>query len=209
MSFSEGIETGVGEAGLLPWLPSTPYAYGTSNPMNSDYTQLKALAQEYLQARHQFLTKSAAYPELAGNDNIIGRIGEMVAVQFLRSQGRKVDKHTALNHAITDLVTVGADGAIRLVSVKLISGENRGGTTTRLKSGWYEFILVELHTNYEVKRLGWLNIEDLRSHGFEDLADSEPVTKRSMLDAKGLIGRFGHVYDIENTDDAPMLKALL
>jgi hypothetical protein len=177
--------------------------------MNSDYTQLKAVAREYLEARHQFLTKSAAYPELAGNDNIMGRIGEMVAVQFLRSQGRKVDKHAASNHAITDLVVVDDNGANRLVSVKLISAENKRGTTTRLKSGWDEFILVELHTHYEVKRLGWLNLEDVRSQGQETLVESSPITKRSMLDAKGLIGRFGRVYDVESDADAHVLKMLL
>lgn len=177
--------------------------------MNSDYTQLKAVAREYLEARHQFLTNSAAYPELAGNDNIMGRIGEMVAVQFLRSQGRKIDKHAKSNHAITDLVAVEDDGSKRSVSVKLISDENRGGTTTRLKSGWDEFILVELQGSYEVKRLGWLNIEDLRSQGQEALVESSPITQRTMLDAKGVVGRFGRVYNIENTSDAPLLNMLL
>ena len=177
--------------------------------MNADYIQLKAVAQEYLQARHQFLSKSAAYPELAGNDNLMGRIGEMVAVQFLRSQGRKVDKHEASNHAITDLVVVEENGATRLVSVKLISAENKRGTTTRLKPGWHEFILVELQANYEVKRLGWLTIEDVRSQGHEELVASGPITKRSMLAATGVVGRFGRVYDIENASDALLLKMLL
>jgi hypothetical protein len=177
--------------------------------MNSDYTQLKAMACEYLQARHQFLTKSATYPELAGNDNLMGRIGEMVAVQFLRSLGRNVDKHEASNYPITDLAVAEKDGAIRLVSVKLISAENKLGTTTRLKFGWDEFILVELQANYEVKRLGWLNIEDVRSQGFEALVENSPITRRTMLNQKGIIGRFGRVYDIGNPSDAPMLKALL
>ena len=177
--------------------------------MNSDYTQLKAVAREYLEDRHQFLTKSAAYPELAGNDNIMGRIGEMVAVQFLRNQGRKVDKHEASNHAITDLVVVDDNGANRLVSVKLISAENKRGTTTRLKSGWDEFILVELQGSYEVKRLGWLNMEDLRSQEQEALVEGSPITRRTMMNAKGVIGRFGRVYTIENADDIPLLKMLL
>jgi hypothetical protein len=177
--------------------------------MNSDYTRLKAMAREYLQARHQFLTSAAAHPELSGNDNIMGRIGEMVAVQFLRSQGRKVDKHKASNHAITDLVAVDDNGTTRLVSVKLISAENKRGTTTPLKPGWDDFILVELQANYEVKRLGWLNIEAVQSQEQEALVESSPITNRSMLTTKGIIGRFGRVYDSENATDAPLLKALL
>lgn len=195
---------------MLPW-PLPPHTSALRQPQSnkSDYTQLKAVAREYLEARHQFLTRAKSHPELAGNDNIMGRIGEMVAVQFLRSQGRKVDKHAAVNHAITDLAIVEEAGAERLVSVKLISAENRGGTTTRLKYGWDEFILVELQANYEVKRLGWLTIEDLRSQGHEALVESSPITKSSMLDAKGVVGRFGRVYDFENAADAPVLKALL
>ena len=177
--------------------------------MESDYTQLKQVAREYLQARHDFLTKSAAYPELAGNDNLMGRIGEMVAVQFLRSQGRTVDKHEQSNYPVTDLQVAGANGKPINVSVKLISAENKRGATTALKSGWDEFILVELQANYEVKRLGWLTTDDLRSSGQEGLGLTSPITKRRMLDADGLVGRFGRVYTIENASDAPMLKALL
>lgn len=177
--------------------------------MDSDYAQLKQVAREYLKARHRFLTKSAVYPELAGNDNLMGRIGEMVAVQFLRNQGRIVNKHELSNHPITDLQVVGTDGAPLNVSVKLISAENKRGTTTALKSGWDEFILVELEANYEVQRLGWLSIENLRSQGQEGLGLSSPITKRRMLDADGLIGQFGRVYTVENASDALMLKALL
>ncbi|GAB3857064.1 hypothetical protein GCM10028822_30180 [Hymenobacter terrigena] len=177
--------------------------------MESDYTQLKQVAREYLQARHDFLTKSAAYPELAGNDNLMGRIGEMVAVQFLRSQGRSVDKHEQSNHPVTDLQVVGADGVPANVSVKLISAENKRGATTALKAGWDEFVLVELQANYTVKRLGWLTMKDLCSQQQEALVASSPITKRRMLDADGLLGRFGRVYDSANASDAPMLKALL
>ena len=177
--------------------------------MESDYTQLKHVAREYLQARHDFLTKSAAYPELAGNDNLMGRIGEMVAVQFLRLHGRTVNKHKDSNHPVTDLRVVGPDGKPINVSVKLVSAENKRGTTTALKAGWDEFILVELQANYEVKRLGWLTTEDLRSSGQEGLGLGSPITKSRMLDADGLVGRFGRVYTIENADHAPMLKALL
>ena len=177
--------------------------------MDSNYAQLKGLAREYLQARHQFLTRSAAYPELAGNDNIMGRIGEMVAVQFLRNQGRKVDKHVALNHAVTDLVTIESDGTSRMVSVKLISAENKRGTTTPLKHGWDEFVLVELEANYEVKRLGWLTAEALKSGDKEALVQGDPITSRRMLDPQGLIGRFGKVFTNQHPNDVPILKALL
>ena len=177
--------------------------------MESDYIQLKELAREYLKARGEFLTKSADYPELAGNDNLMGRIGEMVAVQFLRSHGRKVDKHLKLNHAVTDLYTAEAGNASRSISVKLISAENQRGTTTLLKNGWDEFILVELLPNYEVKRLGWLTIESLPPTVQKTLLQKAPITSRRMLEANGLIGKHGKVYDSQDHKHAPMLKSLL
>jgi hypothetical protein len=177
--------------------------------MESDYTQLKQVARDYLEARHVFLTKSAAYPELKGNDNLMGRIGEMVAVQFLRSQGRTVDKHEDSNFPVTDLAVKEPGGKQRFVSVKLISAENTRGSSSALKYGWDEFILVELQANYEVKRLGWLTMEHLRSQQQEGMVAGSPITKRRMLDADGLIGLFGQVYNSANASDAPMLKALL
>jgi hypothetical protein len=175
--------------------------------MDYDYSQLKQVARDYLQARHKFLTQSASYPELAGNDNLMGRIGEMIAVQFLRSQGRTVDKYEAANHAITDLRVIEADNKEVSVSVKLISAENKLGRTTVLKHGWDEFILVELQPNYDVKRLGWLDRKNLASDMGESFSQSAPITTRRMLDPDGLIGRFGRVYSVDN--DAALLKALL
>lgn len=177
--------------------------------MASDYVQLKELAREYLKARHEFLTKSTAYPELAGNDNLMGRIGEMIAVQFLRSHGRKVNKYSTSNHAVTDLYTAESENASRSISVKLISAENKLGATTPLKNGWDEFILVELLPNYEVKRLGWLTVESLPPTIQKMLLQKAPITSRRMLEADGLIGSYGKVYDSRDPMHAPILKALL
>jgi hypothetical protein len=177
--------------------------------MTSDYLHLQAIARTYLQARHAFLTQSEQYPELAGNDSIIGRVGEMLAVEFLRLHGRQVEKHIAKNHAVSDLLVTEPNGEQKTVSVKLISAENRSGSTTRLKYGWDEFILVELDATYQVQRLGWLTLDDLRNKQHEHLVQKPPITSRRMLNATGLIGKYGKVYSCQNAADAPLLKSLL
>ncbi|MEZ4991878.1 MAG: hypothetical protein R2824_15765 [Saprospiraceae bacterium] len=50
--------------------------------------KLKNTAKEYLIARKKFLDIANDTIELSGNDNIIGRIGEFIAYQLLKSQGR-------------------------------------------------------------------------------------------------------------------------
>ncbi|WP_092773749.1 hypothetical protein [Hymenobacter actinosclerus] len=177
--------------------------------MATDYTILKGLAHSYLQTRAQFLVQAAQYPELAGNDSIVGRIGEMIAAQFLQLQGRQVVKHAALNHAVTDLLATMPGGQPRAVSVKLITAENKSGSTTRLKDGWDEFILIELNVAYQVHRLGWLTLDELRSNGQEQLAHDQPITSRRMLTTKGLIGRYGKVYDSQDERESLMLNSLL
>jgi hypothetical protein len=134
----------------------------------------------------------------------MGRIGEMVAVQFLRRQGRVVSKYEAVNHAITDLCIIEADGSKKSVSVKLISAESKLGRTTILKHGWDEFTLVKLQANYDIKRLGWLTRKNLVSANEKFFSERAPVTARRMLDPDGLIGRFGKVYSVN--DDAALLK---
>ena len=70
-----------------------------------NYNQLKHLAREYLKARHIFLNAASKLPDLHGNDNIVGRIGELIAIQFLRDQGRLVEKNLSAVQKGFDLMT--------------------------------------------------------------------------------------------------------
>ena len=55
-----------------------------------DKNELKVLAKNYFFARQSFLSAiSHDHPELGGNDNIVGRIGEFIALQFLEAKDRK------------------------------------------------------------------------------------------------------------------------
>jgi hypothetical protein len=51
---------------------------------------IKNAIDVYLKARHELLELGRAHPErIGGNDNIVGRIGEFIALHFLERQGRR------------------------------------------------------------------------------------------------------------------------
>ena len=59
--------------------------------------------KNYLLVRRQLFEVAEKYAdEMRGNDNIIGRIGEYLALQFLRAKGRFTTKTKSLSQAVFD-----------------------------------------------------------------------------------------------------------
>lgn len=153
---------------------------------NDNIEKLKKISRDYLWARKKFREIADSIPELAGNDNIIGRIGEFIALQFLRDIcGRNnVVRNKNMVEAGYDIL---ADN--KKVSVKIITSENTKGVTTRVKNPWDELVLVELN-GAEINRIGFLKREALT----KQKRNQNPVARRSMLNDRGIIGRYGKVY---------------
>lgn len=152
---------------------------------------LKNLAAEYLAARHKFLLATDNEELFHGNDNIVGRIGEFIAMNFLKRHGRPVSKATSKVQKGFDLKV---DQDVE-VSVKVITAENNLGRTTRVKKPWTELILITLNAHYQVDRIGHITASEMAyavSQGF--LKNEEPYASRNMVRDGGLFERFGRLY---------------
>lgn len=145
---------------------------------------------DYLSARNRLLALAAKYPELlAGNDNVIGRIGEYLAMSFLSRKGRVAKRAKSKSEKGYDLL-VGR----KKVSVKLLSSENVKGRGMRLTDPWDELLVLEFDTRSLKFRIGHL----LRRQFEQALVDNpgwsrNPIVKKTMLGEKGLIGRYGSI----------------
>jgi hypothetical protein len=153
---------------------------------NENIDKLKKISRDYLCARKKFREIADTIPELTGNDNIVGRIGEFIALQFLRDicGNNNVIRNECMVEAGYDIL---ADG--RKVSVKIITSENTTGATTRVRDPWDELVLIELD-GCNVARIGFLKKEKLA----EEHGKLNPIARRTMLNERGLIGRYGKVY---------------
>lgn len=152
--------------------------------------QIKAAIEEYLKARHKLLLLGKKYPHrIGGNDNIIGRIGEFIALRFLESQGQKPSKLGASSNPGHDFV----EGDIQ-TQVKVITDENKNGRNVRLVEPWTQLVVVELGEGYKLNRIGLLTKQQFQQACAENATWCEtPYVKRTMLGKKGLIGRYGRV----------------
>jgi len=148
--------------------------------------------EEYLRARKNILELGHSYPErISGNDNIIGRIGEFIALRFLESLGQKPKKILHSSNPGYDFI----DDDIK-TQVKVITSENKKGKNVRLKKPWNQFVLIELGDHYKPERVGILTeVEHQKALNENEGWSQTPVTKLSMLGNKGLIGRYGTVYE--------------
>jgi hypothetical protein len=154
------------------------------------YDDLKKLAVNYLNARHIFISESSKFEELKGNDNLIGRIGELIALEFLHRQGRSATKNINLVEKGYDILT--SDN--QMISVKLITAENKKGRTTRIKKPWTEIILITLNSNYKVDRIGHITENDFNKAINEKfINDIEPYADRRLLMDNGLFEMYGNV----------------
>lgn len=158
--------------------------------------KLKELSREYLLARKKFRDATDHDPILSGNDNIVGRIGEFVTVQFLKRElkRKKVVKNKNPVQIGYDII---ADR--RRISVKTITAENASGRTTKINQPWDEFVLVELGEDSRVFRIGYLTSNDYKKwSGFRN--DKYPIASRSMFGKNGLISKHGKIFEGKQTD---------
>lgn len=153
--------------------------------------KLKELSREYLLARKKFRDATDHNPILSGNDNIVGRIGEFVAIQFLEKElkRRNINKNKNPVQAGYDIV---ADR--KRVSVKTISSENISGCTTPIKQPWDELLLIELGEDSRVLRIGYLTSKEFKKWPLYR-PGWRPVACRSMFGRNGLISQKGRIFD--------------
>ncbi|HET6244656.1 MAG: hypothetical protein H0V01_14970 [Bacteroidetes bacterium] len=155
-----------------------------------EYEKLQALAISYLKARKDFLDQAKNVEALKGNDNIMGRIGELIALQFFQKEmglilikaKSKVEKEYDLHSA---------DKKTR-VSVKLISCENSSGQTTKITGDWTDFVLVHLK-DYKVIEIGHVNRKGFIKAVEDGRINANPFTRRTMLQEGHLFGKYGRV----------------
>ena len=161
--------------------------------------EIQGAIDAYLKARAALRVIGEKYPErIGGNDNLIGRIGEFMALRYFEGQGRS-PKKVGGGHSSTNPGFDLEEGDAR-IQVKAITHENKRGSSTRLKAPWTEFLLIELGSDYRQSRIGYLRAEDHARARAENANVSEsPVVRRSMLETKGLIGRYGKVTRAEDS----------
>ncbi|MFA4844975.1 MAG: hypothetical protein WC654_00235 [Patescibacteria group bacterium] len=153
--------------------------------------KLRELSREYLLARQKFRKATDQDPLLSGNDNIVGRIGEFIAVQFLKEElGRK--KIVKNPNPVQKGYDIVADR--KKVSVKTITAENATGRTTSIKEPWDELILVELNDESRVSRIGYVKFVDFKKWS-KYRKDWYPVASRTMFNEDGLIGEQGDICE--------------
>ena len=159
------------------------------------HDEIAEAVRAYLLARRQLFEVAEKYPsEMRGNDNIIGRIGEYLALQFLRSKGRFPTKTKSLSQEGFDL----EDGAIR-ISVKLLTSENVRGRGVRLKEPWDEFLLIQLSTSDLTGRVGLITKAQFEMARAENGTwGAEPIVKLGMLGKNGLFGKYGAVETVSS-----------
>lgn len=160
------------------------------------YDNLKNVARNYLDARHQFIEDARYHPELSGNDNIIGRIGEMIAVEFLFRTGCIAKKN--LNKTQKGYYLETEDGS--KISVKIITHENVNGRTSKIRKPWSELILIALKQNYRVDRIGFIKAFDFQRAVQDGVIKEEPYVNKKMLEDNGLFKKYGQLLhgDIVN-----------
>lgn len=154
-------------------------------------TKIQAAIEKYLQARHEILELGREHPgRIGGNDNIIGRIGEFIALRFLERLCQRPVKVLSSSNPGYDLIEED-----RKTQVKVITEENTRGRTVRLKEDWDQLLLIELGEHYRPIRIGLLTKDQHRQAISENGWSGIPVVSRTMLQPKGLIGKYGRVYE--------------
>ena len=162
------------------------------------HAEIQSAIERYLQARHVLLEIGRRYPGLiGGNDNIIGRIGEYIALRFLeRRLGQRPVRVTGNANPGYDFVDADTQ-----TQVKVITDENKEGRNVRLVEPWNQFVLIELGQHYRPVRIGIISKGQLQRACSENSGWSPtPIVKRTMLGPRGLIARYGRVYQAHELD---------
>jgi hypothetical protein len=154
--------------------------------------EIKIAVAKYLLARTEAIKLGSLYPQrFGGNDNIIGRIGEFLALRFLESIGQQPLKVEGSSNPGYDLI----EGSVK-TQVKVITHENQKGRSVRLKEPWNQLVLIELGGDYTPIRIGVLTKAQHEIALEENKKwSSKPIVKITMLGSKGLIGKYGRVYE--------------
>jgi hypothetical protein len=153
-------------------------------------TKIQADIEKYLQARHEILKLGQEHPDrIGGNDNVIGRIGEFIALRFLEGLGQRPVKVLSSSNPGYDLIE-----GDRKTQVKVITEENNRGRTVRLKDPWDQLLVIKLGKHYKPVRIGILTQDQNRRALSENNWSKTPVVSLGMLQPGGLIGKYGCVY---------------
>lgn len=168
--------------------------------------ELRKAANKYLQARNEFIEVAKKNKELWGNDNIIGRIGEFVVLQYLRELDIKTENRENQSQKGWDFKCQRTDenGINKefLVSVKTITHENNKGNTSHvtypIKKGngevemsipWNELIVVVLEEDNNkkvfVEKIGIITKEELEDQNKQRKIEGKnqiSYITRKMLD---------------------------
>jgi hypothetical protein len=163
-----------------------------------DTLLFKTTARDYLKARQDFLIIAEKSDWLFGNDNLIGRIGEFIAYQYLHEHNRHPIRPTSKTEKGFDFL---CDNGKTKVSVKTITAENKGGTTTIISEPWDELILIIINDKAKIEKFGLITKEQFQ-YAIESkhLKSKTPFTRRSMVGQKGLISKFGKIINEKITN---------
>ncbi|MGY3265532.1 hypothetical protein [Lysobacter sp. HA35] len=154
--------------------------------------EIQKAVENYFRARAELIALGRKHPDrFAGNDNIVGRFGEFIALRFLEHLGQTPTKVVGLSNAGFDLI----EGELR-TQVKVISAENQLGRSVRLKEPWDQLMLIQLCPDYRPFRLGLISKEQfLLARKAGQISSPNPFVTLGMLGPKGLISRYGNVYE--------------
>lgn len=163
----------------------------------------KQLCLEYLKARNTFLKIGNKDKVLQGNDNIIGRIVEAIAYFFLEQQGRKPKIVENKSNPGYDIICKSDDAKI---SVKMITSENKTGSTSKIRHQWSELIGIELDDELKVKRLGIITRQNFEKEQNRRGRILEPNFSRAMLKENGIFNIGGKLYNYKDLEDFELLN---
>ncbi len=163
--------------------------------------------RQYLKARIELIELSKKEPLISGNDNIIGsRIGEFLAIELYKLKNINTIKEVSSTNPGFDLTYINGNEK-RKISVKLITGENEYGRTTRLKKDWDDFILIELNSKYRIIKIGLLAFEKFKIAKEMFCYSETPIVKRTMLNKNGMILKSGG--ELVSSQDIEKLNNLI
>ena len=157
----------------------------------NDTTEFKTTARNYLKSRQDFLAIAEKTDWLFGNDNLVGRIGEFIAYQYLHDHNRQPKRPTSKTEKGFDFL---CDNGLTKVSVKTITAENKVGSTTIITEPWDELILITIDENSKIKKFGILTKAQFQQAiDSGHLTSKKPYARRTMVGPKGLISKFGKI----------------
>ena len=160
--------------------------------------QFKTTAKNYLKSRQDFLIVAEKTDWLFGNDNLVGRIGEFIAYQYLHEHNRDPKRPKSRTEKGYDFLC--DNGKVR-ISVKTITAENKDGKTTTLSEPWDELILITINNKGKIEKFGIITKDQFqKSKNSGHIKSQMPYARRTMVGPKGLISKFGEIVSEKITN---------